>query len=617
VPSRRLLVVLAAVGSLLVFAGQALAQPKPGTVGRLVAGHGDVFATGRMTRPRYAVVTASHAYPVKVGPLDAALLGREVRVGAHGALRAAVQRTAAAATSTSGTKRVAVLLFNFSNDTSRPYTPAYARGVAFTNPDSVAAYYADSSWGQLTLTGDVYGWYTIPYSSATCNVDAWATAANSVATAAGVNLGAYTNIVYAFPLASSCAWNGWSDLPGSRAWLNGPNAMTTGGMAHELGHNFGLNHASSTVCTVSGVKVALSANSSNCTTGEYGDPFSVMGSAKHYSQTGFARGSLGFLTPANTQTVTASGDYTLAPIETYDPTGVQVLRIPRASGTYLSLELRQPSSPFDTFSGTDAAVNGLLVRITPDYTAGAHSLLVDTTPGSMMSFFDAALGVGRTLVDPLTGISITTLDISPLGAIAHVTYPGGGSISDTTPPSQPGTLTATPVDANDVTLAWSASSDNAGVAGYRIYRNSSLVATVTSTGYNDGGLTAATSYTYQVVAVDAAGNASVAAVATATTSALAAAPPPAAGDTSAPTAPANLTATLGKSKKVSLSWNASTDDVGVAGYRVYRNGALLASTTSPGYTDTAGGKSSITYYVVAYDGAGNTSGASGSVTVQP
>src|SRR5262249_19751619 len=59
-------------------------------------------------------------------------------------------------------------------------------------------------------------------------------------------------------------------------------------------------------------------------------------------------------------------------------------------------------------------------------------------------------------------------------------------------------------------LTWSASTDNVGVAGYRIYRNGSVapVATVTGSTYQDTGLSANTTYSYTVAAYDAVGNVS-------------------------------------------------------------------------------------------------------------
>jgi fibronectin type 3 domain-containing protein len=82
--------------------------------------------------------------------------------------------------------------------------------------------------------------------------------------------------------------------------------------------------------------------------------------------------------------------------------------------------------------------------------------------------------------------------------------------SDPTPPTVPGGLKLVVAGTNQLALDWAPSTDNVGVAAYRVYRNSVLVATVPQTQYVDAGLAAATSYAYQVRAVDAAGNASAA-----------------------------------------------------------------------------------------------------------
>ena len=64
-----------------------------------------------------------------------------------------------------------------------------------------------------------------------------------------------------------------------------------------------------------GVRVALSASLANCTSGEYGDPFSVMGMATRYQHSNFSRGNFGWLAAANSVTATSSGDFVLAPVE--------------------------------------------------------------------------------------------------------------------------------------------------------------------------------------------------------------------------------------------------------------------------------------------------------------
>ena len=97
--------------------------------------------------------------------------------------------------------------------------------------------------------------------------------------------------------------------------------------------------------------------------------------------------------------------------------------------------------------------------------------------------------------------------------------------------------------------------------------------------------------------------------------ALGAAPPPA-PDTQSPTVPGNLSATTPSTTSVALAWTASTDNVGVTGYKIYRAGSLLATSPGVGYTDTtAAPGTAYTYGVAAVDAAGNASGtATTSVT---
>jgi len=85
---------------------------------------------------------------------------------------------------------------------------------------------------------------------------------------------------------------------------------------------------------------------------------------------------------------------------------------------------------------------------------------------------------------------------------------GGGGSSDTQAPTVPASLSAANTTQTSTTLSWNASSDNVGVTGYKVYRNGVLVTTTTVTTYNATGLTATTTYTFNVKAEDAAGNVS-------------------------------------------------------------------------------------------------------------
>ena len=160
---------------------------------------------------------------------------------------------------------------------------------------------------------------------------------------------------------------------------------------------------------------------------------------------------------------------------------------------------------------------------------------------------------------------------------------------DTAPPSQPTGLQAVAPSADQVSLSWTASTDNVGVTGYKIYRGANgstptLLTTTTNntTSYVDAPVVANTAYDYRVQAIDGAGNCSAqSTVASVTT--------PATGDSIAPTAPTNLSVDVVDGGQVDLGWSPSTDSgTGISGYRIYRGEAgdppttLLASTVGTG-----------------------------------
>jgi chitodextrinase len=86
-------------------------------------------------------------------------------------------------------------------------------------------------------------------------------------------------------------------------------------------------------------------------------------------------------------------------------------------------------------------------------------------------------------------------------------------------------------------------------------------------------------------------------------------------DTQAPSVPASLTATAASSSQINLSWAASTDNVGVTGYDIYRAGALIASSTTTTYSNTGlAASTAYSYTIKAKDAAGNVSAASSTVS---
>lgn len=186
---------------------------------------------------------------------------------------------------------------------------------------------------------------------------------------------------------------------------------------------------------------------------------------------------------------------------------------------------------------------------------------------------------------------------------------GGSGGGDTEAPSNPTSLSASNTTTTTTDLSWNASTDNVGVTGYNVYQGSTNLGSVTGTSAQITGLTAATAYSFSVTAIDAAGNESGASNTVNVTTQSGA-------DTQAPTAPTSLSAAGTTQTTTDLSWNASTDNVGVTGYRVYQGSTLINTGTGTSYQVT--GLTAATAYsfsVTAIDAAGNESGASNTVNV--
>ncbi|MBL8511316.1 MAG: alpha-amylase, partial [Betaproteobacteria bacterium] len=263
------------------------------------------------------------------------------------------------------------------------------------------------------------------------------------------------------------------------------------------------------------------------------------------------------------------------------------------------------------------------------------------------------------------------------------------------------------ITANAITVSWSASTDNVGVATYLVLRNGVQITTTAATSYTDTGLAASTSYSYTIKAQDAVGNTSAASSAlNASTTAIGGntatvyykfpaawssvnihyAPnggqwtvvpgvamdaacagwkmkqislgsatglqvvfnnnagtwdnnnganyalglsvsaiqngtisttnPCTGVDATPPSVPTGLAAGSVTATSVSFTWAASSDNIGVTGYKVLRNGTQIGTTASAGYTDTGlAAATAYTYAVQAYDAAGNTSAASAGLAI--
>jgi len=198
----------------------------------------------------------------------------------------------------------------------------------------------------------------------------------------------------------------------------------------------------------------------------------------------------------------------------------------------------------------------------------------------------------------------TSCETFTYGEVEDYTVNLGAGGGDTQAPSTPLNLSASNVQETTLDLSWNASSDNVAVTGYEIFLDGSSIGTTAGTSTGITGLTAGTTYSFNVNAFDAAGNVSgLSNTLNVTTDSGA--------DTQAPTTPTNLSASNVTETTADLSWNASNDNTGVTGYNVFSNGTNIGSVsgTSASITGLVA-NTAYDFQVSAFDAAGNTSSLS-------
>jgi hypothetical protein len=182
---------------------------------------------------------------------------------------------------------------------------------------------------------------------------------------------------------------------------------------------------------------------------------------------------------------------------------------------------------------------------------------------------------------------------SPASEPACVTTP------DQTPPTRPSQVTVA-VAGDRIEIRWGASTDDQGVAGYEVMRGNARVAKVgaDATSWADVGPKSTLESCYAVRAFDAAGNFSP-------LSMHACAKTP---DTTPPSAPDGVAAAPASSSAIALSWNPSTDNVGVAGYDVLRDGQVVTQSIRTSVAvEGLNAREPYCFAVRAFDVAGNRS----------
>jgi chitodextrinase len=198
------------------------------------------------------------------------------------------------------------------------------------------------------------------------------------------------------------------------------------------------------------------------------------------------------------------------------------------------------------------------------------------------------------------------------------------------PPEAPTGLSAKIISSSQVNLSWNSPPNSMYVAGYKIYKNDVFSLTSKTNIFSYTGLSPDTVYSFKVTAYNSSDDesgfsnialatttASTVVTPTATESTTTTVVPPSTivKDITAPAVPTAITATAVSSSKISLSWKASSDNVKVSGYNIFRNSAFVASVSGTSYSDLGRtANKTYSYQITAYDTSGNISARSVAVS---
>ena len=566
-------------------------------------------------------------------------LGSTVLVEATGGTANAftVTNASTAGSGMTGPTPVAVILATFS-DTTTPPTVAAEQTAFSGHPDGndVDSWYAQASYGTTSVNPSFFGPFALNETAAPGCADTNALAETIInAAAPAVTYANFTRLMFIV----ACTNIGGLATVGTTSVATPQGAITAGEtwigpggwaslhtLVHELGHNAGMSHADWVICQPD-VFDPPTRFGPNCVAAPYGDPFDVMGqpsgSASHPDA--YHTALAGWFSTANDPVVTAAGtaSYTLAPIET-PSAGPMALTIPRGNtGTSWTIEYRHPVGADSWMSTCGLATGcnvtgGASIKINGAFPGSAEDThAVDMTPASqpMSSTYwptqdlevDGALLPGHSFTDPEFGfvITVTSADASGLGV--QVTIPAQTCTRAAPTVTLPSSAYALGPVATLTTVATVTDNDSAGCPPQRFDYTGSGFADPGRVTLAPGGV-AVMSVTYTPPSL---GYGYYSLAATVVPDSLAS--PPAGptaqvvvsgpADTAAPSTPLYLTAQARGSATVSLHWATSSDAVGVAGYRVYRDGTLLTKVPSNVYLDTAAAGASHTYAVTAINEA--------------
>lgn len=299
-----------------------------------------------------------------------------------------------------GNKSLLVILVNFSNDPSQPWTKDYVYNTVFVNGDSTKALISEGSYGKVDLTGEVTPWMTIAATNnSTCDYLTWASQAKQAANNAGYNTSGYNHVMYMLNGVSTsiCNWGGKGYVPGTETWINGAYAAH-GSKAHELGHNFGNYHAGFYDCSPTQI-------ASSCSFDQYGERNSKMGGANNFQFNAVHKYQNAWIPSSQVKSVNSSGTYIIE--RDYSTSAsTKVLKINKPDTGQAYYVSYKQASGFNASLG-DGNTRGASVYLMPSSGFYDHSKLLSMQSGG--GYTNSALWDGGVFTDTANGLTITQL----------------------------------------------------------------------------------------------------------------------------------------------------------------------------------------------------------------
>jgi hypothetical protein len=391
----------------------------------------------------------------------------------------------------SSTRALVIRVYWTASPPAKP-TTATTRQRVLTDSQT---WFGEVSHGRYTVSGTVTRWLKVSRPD-DCYGSIFAVRDQALAAArrAGYKVGNYGRHVMYLP-CSPGGILGVATTPGADVWLF--NTVGKQVVVHEQGHNLGLPHASSRVCSLGGSEPVTW--SSTCYLVEYGDEIDAMGNRLpgHYGS--YYKSRLGWL--QSSTTVTSTRTVTLAPYEKTGP-GVKAIRV-RAGGATYWLEYR-------TRTGADsvmpAGTAGVQIRL---QSSSGQTQLLDAAPGTIVGgrdFVDSHLPAGSSWTTP-EHVRIRVTGQTSAGATVEIRFAAGAP----TPPAAPAPVRAEAL-VTAARITWTRPPDNGAIIRqYTITRSGDgHIRTVTTTGgltntYTWDFLDPNQTYTFSVRATNQAG----------------------------------------------------------------------------------------------------------------